>query len=398
MLPKTINWRTIAALNFVSTFSQLGQFGVGFVVLPLWLAPRNMGAIALGLFAAAEWSGMLLGLIITPALLARYRSKSIVYLSLVLSSLGFVLMPYLSWPAWIISAVLIGFGMGLRWIAVETWLYRIAPQHIVGQVVGFHEALIALAVIIPPALVAILTTQGNKIIMLGIVFNVLAALPLLLIASEKSHLKTGIKAGLKSDFNVIAIKPIIAQVFKQFCQLNKLTKLGIFISSAGGLIDGAMMALFPLFGLGRGMAEHEIATLLAALGLGGLLLQYPLGWLSDRTSFYKASLLAAVVACLVATFIAFSAVNFSWLIVMCFLLGGVTASFLTFGIIAAASTSNHQHMAENMSKISIAFTSSSIVGALLAGFAAASLGSNALLWLVAIASGVLVIFFIRHRH
>jgi hypothetical protein len=48
-----------------------------------------------------------------------------------------------------------------------------------------------------------------------------------------------------------------------------------------------------------------------------------------------------------------------------------------------------------MSKISIAFTVCSIAGSLLAGFAAASLGSDALLWLVALASGALGIIFMR---
>lgn len=389
------NWRTIAALNVVSTFAQLGQFGVGFVVLPLWLAPRNTGAIELGLFAAAEWSGMLLGLMLIPRLLSRYGSKSIVYASLLLSSLGFVLMPYLSWSTWVISASLIGFGMGLRWIAVETWLYRVAPQHIVGQVVGFHEALIALAVIIPPILAAILSTQDNKIIALGIIFNMLAAIPLLMIASEQRDDKANEKAALKLARTQSSL---YLSAVNWFTQLDKVTQLGMLIASAGGLIDGAMMALFPLFGLGRGLAEGQVATLLAMMGIGGLLLQYPIGWLSDKTSFSQTSLLAAFIACISATIIAMSAMSFTWLLVMCFVLGGVTASFLTLGIIAAASTIDHNHMAENMSKISIAFTSSSIVGALLAGFAAAGLGSNALLWLVAVASAILTAFFMPHRH
>ena len=50
------NWRAIAALNAVSTFAQLGQFGVGFLVLPIWLAARGMGAIQLGLYGAAGWA------------------------------------------------------------------------------------------------------------------------------------------------------------------------------------------------------------------------------------------------------------------------------------------------------------------------------------------------------
>jgi MFS family permease len=178
---KVINWRGIVALNAVSTLSQLGQFGIGFVVLPIWLAARGLGAIELGLFGSAGWTGMLAALLITPKLIAQFGSKKVVLASLLLSSVGFLMMPYVHWPLWMLSSALIGFGLGLRWIANETWLYRIVPKDILGQVVGVHEALISLAVIIPPALVAVFSTADNILIWIGIMFNVFPVIPLMMI-------------------------------------------------------------------------------------------------------------------------------------------------------------------------------------------------------------------------
>jgi len=212
-----INWRGIVALNVVSTFAQLGQFGVGFVVLPIWLAARGLGAVELGLFGSAGWTGMLAALLITPRLISKHGSKKVVLASLLLSSIGFFLMLFIAWPLWIMSSMLIGFGMGLRWIANETWLYRIVPKNILGQVVGVHEALIALAVIIPPALVAIFSTADNKLIWFGIFFNSLAMLPLLLVASEKVQVANTAKS--------------------RFFQADKLTKLGMVIAGACGVVD-----------------------------------------------------------------------------------------------------------------------------------------------------------------
>lgn len=371
------NWRAIVALNAVSTFAQLGQFGVGFIVLPIWLAARGMGAVELGLFGAAGWSGMLTGLLTTPKLIAQFGSKKVVFASLLLSSAGFVMIPFFNWPIWLMSAALIGFGMGLRWIANETWLYRIVPKNILGQVVGVHEALIALSVIIPPALVAVFSTADNKMIWLGVAFNVLALLPLTLIYSEKIPPQCVPKS--------------------RFFQVDHITKLGMVISGVAGLIDGALEALFPLFGLGRGFDEAQVAILITVMGVGGLLLQYPLGWLSDKKGVIRASLLAAVVCCVVTSIMAFVPMEFNALSGFGFVFGGVTAAFLTFGIIAAASTYDDEHMAENMSKISIAFTTCSIAGSLLAGFAAEALGNDALLWIVILASGVLAVIFARHH-
>ena len=368
------NWRAIAALNAVSTFAQLGQFGVGFLVLPIWLAARGMGAIQLGLYGAAGWSGMLLGLLVTPTLIAQFGSKNVVFVSLILSSIGFVMIPFFNWPLWLLSAALIGFGMGLRWIANETWLYRIVPKNILGQVVGVHEALIALSVIIPPALVAVFSTADNKIIWLGVLFNFLAIAPLMLMASDKVQMEKATKS--------------------RFFQVDNITKLGMIIAGAAGVIDGALEALFPLFGLGRGFSEAQMAILIAIMGVGGLLLQYPLGWFSDKFGLMKASLLAAIATMLVSLAMAFVAMSFTALSGASFIFGGFVAAFLTLGIIAAASTDDHAHMAQNISKVSIAFTVSSIAGALLAGFAAAGFGSDALLWLVALVSGVLAVIFI----
>ena len=336
-----------------------------------------MGAIELGLFGATGWVGMLIGLLIAPKLIAQFGSKKVVFASLLLSSAGFVIIPFFNWPIWLASAALIGFGMGLRWIANETWLYRIVPKNILGQVVGVHEALIALSVIIPPALVVVFSTADNKIIWLGILFNFLAIAPLMLIASEQVQMERASKS--------------------RFFHVDKITKLGMIIAGVAGVIDGALEALFPLFGLGRGFAEAQVALLITVMGVGGLLLQYPLGWLSDKKGVIRASLLAAVICCVVTSIMAFVPMGFNVLAGLGFVFGGVTAAFLTFGIIAAASTHDHDHMAENMSKISIAFTVCSIAGSLLAGFAAASLGSDALLWLVALVSGVLVVVFARQH-
>lgn len=375
---KNIHWRGIIALNAVSTLSQLGQYGVGFIVMPMWLASRHLEAVQLGIFGACEWLGMLIALLITPKLLKQHSSKKVILLSIVLTSLGFIFAIYVTWPLWIISALLIGLGIGLRWIANETWLYRIAPKHILGQIVGVHEALIALGAIIPPALVIVLSTVNNDILWLGVLFNLLAILPLFMIASEKP----------------IEAPPSLGKT--SFFKIDKMTTLGMQLAGACGLVDGALTSLFPVFGLGRHFSEMQIALMLTVIGIGGLVLQYPLGWLSDRKGLMRASLLAALIALLVTSIMAFVPMAYGLLIALTFIFGGMTASFLTLGIIAAASTANDDHMADNMSKISISFTVCSIFGALLAGYATSGLGSDALLWIVLLVSGILTGILIKN--
>ena len=44
-----VRWRAVAALTAVSTLSQIGQFGIGFMVLPVWLAHQGLDAPRAGL-------------------------------------------------------------------------------------------------------------------------------------------------------------------------------------------------------------------------------------------------------------------------------------------------------------------------------------------------------------
>jgi hypothetical protein len=37
-----VRWPAIAALTSVSALSQIGQFGIGFMVLPVWLAHHGL--------------------------------------------------------------------------------------------------------------------------------------------------------------------------------------------------------------------------------------------------------------------------------------------------------------------------------------------------------------------
>jgi hypothetical protein len=53
------DWRTITALNAVSTLSQIGQFGIVYVMVPVWLALQGLSAAQLGFFAASLWMGQI---------------------------------------------------------------------------------------------------------------------------------------------------------------------------------------------------------------------------------------------------------------------------------------------------------------------------------------------------
>lgn len=378
-----IDWRTIIALNTVSTLSQIGQFGIGFVVLPLWLVGHGLNAAQIGLFASVEWLGMLIGMGIAPRLNIQLGHRTVIVTGLLVSMLALATIPYTHWPMWLPAAAMIGLGIGLRWIGLEPWLYRIAPNEARGRLVGFHETLISIAPIVAPVLTKWVGIAGAAPLLLGVGFTGSALLPLLFTRPEPDGLpEVHVKANQETDF---AHKNIFA--------------LGIVIAIIGGVTEAAFSGLFPLFGISRGLDTDQIATLLAVFGLGGLLLQYLIGWLADHRGLAFATLVNAAGIVLVAG-IAALPLGFIGLAIAVFALGGTITAYLTLALIASTQAGDGD-LSVNVTRISMAYTASSIFGPLIAGVAMKSLSSEALIWQVGVLAVVLCTYLLftmpRHR-
>jgi MFS family permease len=365
------DWRTIIALNAVSVLSQFGQFGIGIVVLPLWLAQHGLSAAQLGVFASAEWLGMLIGLAVAPRLNSQLGHRIVIALGLLVSIVGFAIMPNSSWPIWLPAASLIGFGMGLRWIGLEPWLYRIAPSNARGRLVGFHETLLGFAPIITPILTEWAGLDGNAVFGLGIAFVCSAFLPLLIARPAPD-------TAAESPDNFTQNPPIVR---------NNILALGVIIGIIAGITEASFTGLFPIFGAGRSLTTEQMATLLSVFGLGGLLLQYLVGWLADHRGLAYATLVCSASTVIFAA-IAALPLGFTGLTITIFALGGTITAFLTLSIIAATSAGNGD-LSVSVRRVSMAYTASSIFGPLIAGVAMKSLGSEALIWQVGLMAVIL---------
>lgn len=373
------DWRTITFLNVVSLLSQIGQFGIGFAVLPLWMTQHGLNAAQLGTFASAEWFGMLAGLAVAPGLNRKYGYRIVIALGLLGSIIGFAVISVSSWPLWLPAAALVGLGMGLRWIGLEPWLYRIAPGNARGRLVGFHETLIGLAPIIAPIMAKWSGMTGNTTILLGIAFTGSALLPLIFARPEKEA-----SAESHSSFS-----PSPAPVHR------RILALGVAVGIVAGVTEAAFSGLFPIFGLGRNLSAEQMATLLAVFGMGGLLLQYLVGWLADHRGLAFATLVCAA-STIIFTVIAAMPLSFTGLAITIFGLGGTITAYLTLSIIAATKAGDGD-LSVNVRRVSMAYTASAIFGPLIAGAAMKTFGSEALIWQVGVLAAALFGYVMMKR-
>jgi MFS family permease len=64
--------------------------------------------------------------------------------------------------------------------------------------------------------------------------------------------------------------------------LYRIAPASLFAAIGAGLMNTPVVSMTPLYGLHIGLPTATIAALSAALQIGGLVLQWPVGWLSDR--------------------------------------------------------------------------------------------------------------------
>jgi MFS family permease len=366
----TFDWRTIGALNAVSALAQVGQFGVAYVMLPVWLVAQGFDASQVGLFAASLWLGQLPGLGLAPRLCQAIGERRVVVLGLLCTLCAFVWIPWAGWPWSWLGGCLAGFGLGLRWIGVEPWLYGIAPAQARGRLVGFHETLIALAPIVAPLLVGYFGVQGNALFWIGGLF-ILACLPPLALTRAPAMVRA---APLSQSSWLSRLRSAREPLFKQ----------GLVIALVGGMMEATVSGLFAVFTQDHGMSVSQTSELLAVFGVGGLLLQYGVGWFADHRGVAQAALWCALgtVAMCIALL---SPIPYPLVMAAVFLLGGFITAFLTLALVAATMSTTGT-MAGNVSTMSMMYTLSAIGGPLAAGAIIDASTGDALMWMTAAAA------------
>jgi MFS family permease len=377
MQPHTdFDWRTISALNTVSALSQVGQFGIAYVMLPVWLAQQGLDASQLGMFAASLWLGQLPGLALAPRLCKHFGYKPVIVSGLLATVVALLGIVVAGWPYLLLGGVLAGFGLGLRWIGLEPWLYHIAPAHARGRLVGFHETLIALAPIVAPVLVGWFGIHGTAIFWIGILFTLGSLVPLVLARSPIEPADAAPTAQVRQS----------PQKFRR----DHIFKQGMVIALLGGMMEAAVSGLFAPFAQGHAISVSQTADLLAVFGLGGLLLQYGVGWLADHRGVGTTALYCAAGTVLVTLALTLTlTLTPAWLVVLVFLLGGFITAFLTLALIASTMTTTGS-MDGNVSLMSMLYTVSAIAGPLMAGTLMKATHSDALMWFAAAAALVML--------
>ncbi|MEQ9638987.1 MAG: MFS transporter [Alphaproteobacteria bacterium] len=272
------DWRTAGAL--IATLSVYGlTIGLTLPLLSLILEARGVDRTMNGLNAAMPAVGMVLASPFIPRFIAWLGPRGAVLACIAGETVLLLMLPaFDSLPSWFV----IRFGMGVTmaglFIAAESWLNSIAVESSRGRVMAAYMMVMAGGFAIGPAVIPLTGIEGWLPFLVAAGFIVVASVPVLFASAGTLHFDGTSSFGALSFFRVA---PVLCA-----CWLLLSFK------------EGAILPLLPVYGARVGLEAGEAALMLSMMGAGGLVMQFPFGWLADRFDRRRVMLLSVAGAML----------------------------------------------------------------------------------------------------
>jgi MFS family permease len=220
---------------------------------------------------------------------------------------------------WLVLRLITGVSMLGLYLVIESWLNATAQHSHRGRLFAVYMSVNLLALAAGQYMILIYGATGVAPFALVAIFFALALVPVALTRLEAPALVAMPELGLR--------------------RLYGISPLGAMGALINGLAIGAFWGLGPLFGRDIGLGDAGVALFMSALVLGGALLQWPIGHLSDRHD-RRTVLLGVSAAAGLAAALVFALVDISTagVIVAAVLCGGFGFSVYSLSV---AHTNDH---------------------------------------------------------
>lgn len=255
--------------------------GIFLPLLPLRLDMMGESPASIGLHAVSSSIGVLLVAPFMSTWLSRFGAPLVIAIGCIASALPTLLMLVAAdYWLWFALRLIIGCGLAIHWVGSDAWLNQAATERIRGRILSLYVVSFIGGLSAGSALLNQLDLAGDAPFLVMAACFGLALSPLILAwRSGPIFLPSSTKASL----GMFRIAPILMTV-------------GVLI----GLADGAAFALIPLFAILSGMTDHHAVWVMTSFLLGGSLMQFPIGWLSDAMDRRYVLIMLALVAIVIA--------------------------------------------------------------------------------------------------
>lgn len=259
----------------------------------------------LSIVMSAYFLGFLFGSRMAPGMIRRVgHVRVFAALGSLISAILVIYPVFPDWIIWTLLRVLAGFCFSGIYITAESWLNNTATNETRGQALSAYMIVQMVGIIASQALLNLPDASGFALFIIPSVLVSLAFMPILLAATPAPTFE--------------ATRPL------SFYRLFRISPLGCVGMLLTGGVFSAMFGMASVWGAQVGLSVREISIFVGAIYVGGLVLQYPIGWLSDRMDRRLLIMGLSGIAAISMLAAALLPLPFYMLIVAALLLGGIT--------------------------------------------------------------------------
>jgi MFS family permease len=149
----------------------------------------------------------------------------------------------------------------------------------------------------------------------------------------------------------------------------KMTPAAMIAAFIGGFAEIGILSLIPNVALSAGLSESDALRLLSITTIGGIVLQFPIGWLSDKTSRFAVTIALSITFIVLVLALPMVLGTSEPTGVVAFLLGGVILGFYTLGLAVIGERVDASRLAAANAAFLLMYQAGSILGPLAAGIA-----------------------------
>jgi MFS family permease len=339
----------LVKINAVSFLAQIVQIGTVPALMALRLNATHQSPLVVGLVAGAPWLAILILGQWAPQVLSRCGFIATNRWALALSGIALISALYETAPLLLFASNFIfGIGLILRWVACDTWIVWAAPEAIRGRAIGTHETLMGCGIAAGPLLIAITGFSGSAPLLGCIALLTLSASTLFFLGDCDGHPEASARTQ-----RLAALRIVPAALMAGF---------------VAGFVETSSISFLPILSDHRLLAL-SVTAVLAGFGMGGTVLQLPLGWLADKIGFRKAQLVTAGTIGLGALALPWLSPHPVLLFGLLFCWGGAVGGMNTLAVIEVGHRITGAGLSTGLLAVALAYTLGSVSGPVLTGWA-----------------------------
>ncbi|MCG6883417.1 MAG: MFS transporter [Silicimonas sp.] len=217
----------------------------------------------LSVITSAYFVGFLFGSRMAPEMIRRVGHVRVFAALGSFVSAVLILYPTITEPwAWFLLRVIFGFSFSGVYVTAESWLNNASTNETRGKALSLYMIVQMGGIVASQALLNVHDPAGYVLFIIPSVLVSLSFAPILLAATTTPSFDTTKSMSLR-----------------QLYRNSPTAVVGMFLI---GAMFAAQFGMASIFGTEAGLSVAQISVFISAIFVGGLVMQYPIGWASDR--------------------------------------------------------------------------------------------------------------------